>query len=94
MHLHGIIQTAELEEYPPGSDRVEMILRVQGVGPGQPRRIVVPYEILLQDSEIEPELVAGHAFEAEVQEDTPGSNRWITSGISFAARRVLRRDPE
>jgi hypothetical protein len=43
MHLRGIVQAADLEENPPGSDRIELVLRVQGVGPGQPRRIVIPY---------------------------------------------------
>jgi hypothetical protein len=94
MHLHGLVQSAELAENPPGGDRIEMILRVQGVGPGQPRKIVVPHELLLQDPDIEPELVVGHAFEAEVVEDGHAPNRWVTLAISFASRRVLRADPE
>ncbi|MBX6314255.1 MAG: hypothetical protein IRY99_15285 [Isosphaeraceae bacterium] len=91
MHLHGIVQTAELEENPPGSDRIEMVLRVQGVGPGQPRRLVIPFEMLLEDPSLEPETIAGHAFQAEVTEAEP--RRWVVTAITFAARRVLR-EPE
>jgi hypothetical protein len=94
MHVRGIVQSAELEENPPGSDRIEMILRVQGVGPGQPRKFVVPYEILLQNPEIEPEAIAGHGFDSEVEEEVAGSKRWVAVRIEFAARRVLRPDAE
>ncbi len=53
MRIRGIVRTATLEENPPGSDRIEMVLRVQGVGPGQPRTLVVPYELLLADPELD-----------------------------------------
>ena len=92
MHLRGIVQTATLAEDPPGSDIIEMVLRVQGVGPGQPRTLVVPYELLLQDESLEPESVAGHGFEAEVVEAAPG--RWVVAAIAFAQRRVLRSQDE
>ena len=36
MHLHGIIRTATLEEIPPDSGNIEMVLKIQGVGAGQP----------------------------------------------------------
>ena len=88
MHLHGIVREAALEEFPPGSDRVEMVLKVQGVGAGQPRRIVIPFELLLRDPDLEPEAVAGHAFQAEVAEAETG--RWLVAEITFASRRVLR----
>lgn len=88
MHLRGIVQSATLEEFPPGSDRVEMVLRVQGVGAGQPRKIVVPFEILLQEADLDPEAVAGHAFEAEVTEAE--ANRWLVTAIAVASRRILR----
>ena len=88
MHMHGIVRTALLDEFPPGSDRVEMVLTVQGVGAGQPRRIVVPYELLLQDPGLEPEAVAGHAFEATVTEG--GAGRWLVTTIAVASHRILR----
>jgi hypothetical protein len=56
MQFRGIVMTAALEENPPGSDRIELVLWLQGVGPGKPRRIVVPYELLLSD----PSLDADH----------------------------------
>ena len=49
MQIRGIVQTAVLEENPVGSDRIEMILWAQGVGPDKPTRIVVPFELLFQD---------------------------------------------
>ena len=91
MRLRGIIQAADLAENPPGGDRVELVLRLQGVGPGQPRRIVIPFELLVQDEGLDPDTVAGHGFEADVIEDGP--NRWVVTEIAIATRRVLR-DPE
>jgi len=88
MRLHGIVQSAHLEENPPGSDTIEMVLRVQGVGPGHPRAIVLPFERLLQDPTLDPETVQGHAFEAEV--DRVGGARWVVAEIQFAERRILR----
>ena len=92
LHLRGIVQSAELVEHPPGGDRVEMALRLQGVGPGQPRRIVVPFEMLVQNPDLDEESIAGHAFEADVEEDPAGSKGWA-GRLSFAARRILRKDP-
>ena len=89
MLIRGIAQTAALEENPPGSDTIEMVLRVQGVGPGQPRRLVIPMELLIEDPSLDPENVAGHGFQAEVVEDEPG--RWVVREIAFADSRVLRR---
>ena len=37
MRIRGIVRTATLAENPPGTDQIELILHVQGVGPGQPR---------------------------------------------------------
>ena len=67
MILHGFIMSADLAEEPPGSGRIELTLRVQGVGPGQPRRLVVPHEVLLADPSIDPDDVVGRGFEAEVE---------------------------
>jgi hypothetical protein len=88
MHLHGIVMAAELVEEPPESGRIEMALRIQGVGPGQPRRIIVPFERMLSDPSLEPDLVAGKAFQAEVIEVE--SKRWEVVEIAFAERRILR----
>jgi hypothetical protein len=88
MQIRGIVQTADLAENPPESDQIEMVLWVQGVGPGQPRRIVVPYELLLRDPSIDPEMVRGHGFQAEISQGEDG--RWVADEIAFAAGRVLR----
>ena len=93
LHLRGIVQSAELVEHPPGSDRVEMALRLQGVGPGQPRRIVVPFEMLVENPDLDEESIAGHALDADVEEDPAGSSGWVVARLSFAARRILRKDP-
>ena len=92
MRIRGIVRTATLEENPPGSDRIELILRVQGVGPGQPRTLVVPYELLLADPELDPDAVPGKRFEAEVDEAEPG--RWVVGEIAFASGQFLRKPDE
>jgi hypothetical protein len=89
MRIRGIVRTAKLEEDPPGSDRIEMVLRVQGVGPDQPRALVIPYELLLADAELDADAVQGKGFEADVDQTEPG--RWIVAEIAFATGRVLRR---
>jgi hypothetical protein len=91
MRIRGIVRTASLQEDPPGTDQIEMVLRVQGVGANQPRLLVVPYAILLTDEALDPDLVQGKGFQAEVVEDQGG--RWIVREISFASGRVLR-EPE
>ena len=87
MTLHGFVMSAELAEETPRSERVELILRIQGVGPGQPRRIVVPYDLLLADPSIDADDAVGRGFEAEVEQAGPA--RWEVSRISLAAK-VLR----
>ena len=87
MRLHGVVRTAELQEDPPGSDRIEMALRVQGVGPGQPRLIVIPFSLLVENESLDPDGVTGRGFEAEVGQDEQG--RWLVAQIAFASR-VLR----
>ncbi|WP_406696572.1 hypothetical protein V5E97_36870 [Singulisphaera sp. Ch08] len=89
MHLRGIVQTAALEENPPGSGTIEMILRVQGVGAGQPRKLIIPYSLLLQDETLDPDLISGRGFEADVD---PVEQRWVVSQIAFASR--ILRQPE
>lgn len=88
MRFRGIVMSAVLDENPPGGERIELTLWLQGVGPGKPRRIVVPYELLLSDPALDAEAVQGHGFEAEVEQDADG--RWIVAAIRFADGRVLR----
>lgn len=88
MTIRGIIQSAELQENPPGSDRVELLCWLQGVGPRAPRRFVIPFAMLVADETLDPESIAGHAFEAEIEEVEP--RRWEVRQIQFAARNVLR----
>jgi hypothetical protein len=88
MLIHGIIRTAELRENPPGSESIEMLLKVQGVGAGQPRALVVPYALLLEDHTLGPDAVAGHGFEAEVEEEAAG--RFVVRWIAVGDRRILR----
>lgn len=90
MTLHGFIMSAELAENPPGSDRIEMTIRVQGVGPGQPRRIVVPYDVLLADPDLDADDAVGRSFEADVEE-TAGP-RWVASRLRLSGR-ALRPKP-
>jgi hypothetical protein len=85
MTLHGFIMSAELAEDPPG--KIELTLRIQGVGPGQPRRIVVPYEVLLADPSIDADDGVGRGFEADVEQ--AGASRWEVSRLSLAGK-VLR----
>lgn len=90
MRIRGIVQSVVLEENPPGSDRIEMTLWAQGVGPVMPRSVVVPYELLLADPSLDPDQVQGHAFLAEIEQDDDG--RWVVREIGFASGRVLRSD--
>ncbi len=91
MRIRGIVHAAELEENPPGSDRIEMHLWGLGVGPDKPRQIVVPFEVLLQDPSLDPEAIRGHGFQAEIEQDQDG--RWVVREIGYASGNVLR-DPD
>jgi hypothetical protein len=88
VRIRGIVRTATLEENPPGTDRIEMVLRVQGVRPEQPRVLVVPYELLLEDQSLDPEQIQGKGFEVEAAPDSSG--RWVVSELALASGRVLR----
>ena len=92
MRIHGIVRTAVLVEHPPGTEQIEMELRVQGVGANQPRLLVVPYQLLLSDEALDPDTVQGKGFDAEVAQDPEG--RWVVREIAFAAGRVLRAPEE
>ena len=83
MQIRGIVRTAVLEEDPPGSGTIELVLSVQGVGAGQPRKLVIPYELLLADETLDPDLIAGRGFEAEIELQ---GTRWLVSRIAFAAK--------
>jgi hypothetical protein len=87
MYLHGIIQSATLAEVPSESGNIEIALRVQGVGPGQPRSLVIPYALLIQEESLDPDTIQGRAFDADVEQEQGG--RWVVSRIAFASR-VLR----
>jgi hypothetical protein len=92
MRIKGIVRTGTLEENPPGSDRIEMTLKVQGVGAGQPRTLVVPYEVLVDDESLDPDHVAGKGFAADAEDE--GGGRWVVSWIAVATGRVLRGEGE
>jgi hypothetical protein len=92
MRITGIVRIATLHENPPGSEQIEMLIKVQGVRTDQPRLLVVPYELLLHDETLEPEQVQGKGFQAEISEDTNG--RWVVAEIAFASGRVLRAPEE
>ncbi len=91
MQIRGIVRIATLEENPPDSDQIELVLRAQGVGPGQPQVLVVPYTLLLNDPTLDPDQIVGKGFQAEVVEKHEG--RWEVVEIQFASGRVLR-DPD
>ena len=84
MRLQGLIRSAELVEGADAEGSVELALQVQGVAPGQPRRLVVPFALLLDDPSLDPEAVTGRGFEAEVEE--VGSGRHLVRRITLAAR--------
>ena len=90
--FEGLYGLATLEENPPGSDRIEMVLRVQGVKPGQPRVLVVPYELLLGDESLDPDQVLGKGFEAEATQDESG--RWVVVAMTVGSSRALRAPEE
>ena len=54
MRIRGIVRVATLEENPPGSDQIEMLIRAQGVRPEQPRLLVVPYDCCCATSRSSP----------------------------------------
>src|SRR5262245_57778826 len=89
MRIRGIVRTAMREENPPGSSRSELTLHAQGAGAGHRGTLIVPYELLLADPELDPDIVQGKRFEAEADEADPG--RWVVDAIAFATGHFLRR---
>lgn len=90
IRIRGIVQAAELVEVDPEAGLIEMVIKAQGVGPNQPRRLVVPHDLLLADLELDPESVQGKGFEALAQENADG--RWIVSAIALAGRMLKAND--
>ncbi len=88
--LHGIIQSAELFELDAEAGIIEMLLRVQGVGPTHPRKLVVPYELLLQDDKLDPDVLKGIGFEAEVEQAQ--DQRWVVRRITLAGKMLQAND--
>ena len=91
MTLRGLIRSAELHQDPADENRVHLIAAVQGVGPGQPRKILIPFEILVAQEDLDPDTMAGRAFRAEVGAIENGLG--IVLGIEVGPGRVLR-EPE
>lgn len=87
MILRGFIRTGTLQAGPLGDDDVEMIVQVQGVSPGQPRTLIIPMALLLDDPALEPDMIQGRRFEAEADQDEAG--RWLILRLSLSDR-VLR----
>ena len=92
MTIKGFIQSAELVQDPADEDRVMMVARVQGVGAGQPRKILIPFEILVAQDDLEPETMAGRAFNAVYEQIDQAAA--IVTAIEVRPGRVLRRPGE
>lgn len=90
MILRGIIRAGSLVETAEG--RLELILELQGVGPAQPRRVVVPHEVLVSESWLDPDDVAGRGLDAEIELADDG--RWRATALHLGPGRVLRRPPD
>lgn len=86
MTLKGMVRDSELRERPVGSDFVELAIKVQGVGPDQPRTLIVPFEMLLENPELGPDEVKGRSFAAEAELDEEG--RWVVTALTLAGRKL------
>ena len=88
MRIRGIVRVATLEENPPGSDRIEMLIKVQGVRPEQPRLLVVPYELLLGDEALDAELpgIDGSLFQPLGQDSQTGAEAVDSGDMPRAGR--------
>lgn len=91
MTLRGFIRSAELVQDPEDENRVHLVAGVQGVSPGQPRKIRVPFEILVAQEDLDPDTLAGRAFRAEIGAVDHGTGHVLA--IEVGPGRVLR-DPE
>jgi hypothetical protein len=86
MRIRGIVQDAWIDENPPRSQTIEMLLRVRDVGPDGPDLLVVPSELLFADPGLEPRSIAGQGFEAEVE--TSADGRWLVRFVQFGEAQV------
>lgn len=91
MTIRGFIRSAELLQDPGSEERVHLAAAVQGVAPGQPRKILIPFEILIAHDEIDPDTIAGRAFRAEIASVENGLG--IVAAIEVGPGRILR-EPE
>jgi len=87
--IKGFIQSAELLQDPASDDRVMMVARVQGVGPGQPRKILIPFEILIAQEDLDPETMAGRAFMGSYEQVIEATA--LINYIEVGPARILRR---
>jgi len=88
MTIRGFIRSAELLQDPASEDRVNLLAAVQGVGPGQPRKILIPFEILVAQDDLDPDQLAGRAFRAEILCVENGMG--IIAAIEVGPGRILR----
>jgi len=88
MTIRGFIRSAELLQDPASEDRVNLLAAVQGVGPGQPRKILIPFEILVAQDDLDPDQLAGRAFRAEILCVENGTG--IIAAIEVGPGRILR----
>ncbi|MFM7593907.1 MAG: hypothetical protein ACKO85_19135 [Isosphaeraceae bacterium] len=89
MTIKGFIQSADLLQDPASEDRVMMIARVQGVGPGQPRKILIPFEILVAQEDLDPNTMAGRTFLGSYDQVIEGTA--LITYLEVGPGRVLRR---
>jgi hypothetical protein len=89
MMIKGFIQSAELVEDTSDADRVMMVARVQGVGAGQPRKILIPFEILVAQDDLDPDTMAGRAFLGTYEEVIQAMA--LIQTIEVGPSRVLRK---
>lgn len=89
MTIKGFIQSAELVEDPTDENQVRMIARVQGVSPGQPRRISISFELLLEHEEIDPDTIVGRSFLGDYSAVDQGMA--VMETIEIGPARILRK---
>ncbi|GIW86998.1 MAG: hypothetical protein KatS3mg108_1322 [Isosphaeraceae bacterium] len=90
MKLRGIVRSSSLQETTEG--QLELRLDLQGVGPAQPRTVVVPQDVLIREAWLDPDEAVGRGIEAEVALADDG--RWRVVTLVLGPSRVLRRPDE
>ncbi len=89
MTIKGFIQSADLLQDPADENKVMLLARVQGVGQGQPRKILIPFELLVQQEDLDPDNMVGRAFLAHYDEVIQATA--IINSIEVGPGRVLRK---